>query len=111
MPSSALVGGSVHYLATADMSTYRRWLRKVRPGILILYEGGVGLVFLGRQVSTSPSELGFSRRPVHIMHRFGVRTQVTLDCGSGARHYGTPDAHCTQAPDVLVSGFGLVPLG
>jgi hypothetical protein len=45
------------------------------------------------------------------MHQLGVHTQVTLDCGSGARHYGTPDAHSARAPDVLLNGLGLVPLG
>jgi hypothetical protein len=45
------------------------------------------------------------------MHQLAVHTQMTLDCGSGTRHYGTPDAHSTRAPDVLVDGLGLVPLG
>ena len=36
-------------------------------------------------------------------------TQITLDRGSGARHYGIPDAHCAQAPDYPSNGSGLVP--
>jgi hypothetical protein len=44
---------------------------------------------------------------VGLMSRSGQNGVST----SGARHYGTPDAHCAQAPDVLVDGLGLVPLG
>jgi hypothetical protein len=31
-------------------------------------------------------------------------TQITLDRGSGAKHYGTPDADSAQAPDYPGNG-------
>ena len=68
-------------------------------------------VFLGSQVSIGPSLLGFPRRHVRITHLLGIPTQITLNRGSGARHYGIPNVHYTQAPDYPGNGWGLRPLG